>query len=170
MTQSKKLPTSLRDARPAMPVADGLPTGRIEPIRSQEEYNNIPCIDLAVGFAEALNTTSLSRLSDILSEEVDYHSEWTGVRFKGRDMVLRWFDQKFLWVQLAAIDRRYSRYHAQVVVLPNGHAAVLMQTKSSVGAALTQLKGEQGQATSIYVTGKFNRRELRETRYFPPEA
>jgi len=142
----------------------------VGPIRSQAEYNAIENIDIAVGFAEALNMASMSRLSSVLAEQVQYVSVWTGVRLIGRDAVLSWFRPKLTAVYSSVVMPRISRFHAQIVILPEGQAAVLTDLTQDADTALTMFTIDNGRASHFVVTPRFDRRELRETGYFPPAA
>jgi len=191
MPAAKRLPKHLSDLPPATPgdpgitVTPGTPGSsakaaalpgvpgairRVEPIRSQAEYNAIENIDIAVGFAEALNMASLSRLGNVLAEQVRYVSDWAGVRFTGRDKTLRWFKPRLAQVCWSVVVPGTRRFHAQVVIPPDGLAAVLTETHPDKRTALTTFTIDNGLASHLFVTPRFDRRELRETGYFPPAA
>lgn len=180
MPAAKHLPKHLSDLPPAAPGTPGssgssanaaLLAGamrRVEPIRSQAEYNAIENIDIAVGFAEALNMASLSRLGNVLTEQVEYVSHWAGLRLTGRDAVLSWFAPKLRAVYASVVMPRIARFHAQIVILPDGRAAVLTDLTQNAGTAMTTFTSDNGLATHLLATPRFDRRELRETGYFPP--
>lgn len=149
-----------------LPLAnpDVLHAGIVQPFRSYEEYRATPGIEIATRFAEACNMHSLRRLDAMLAPRVEYVSDWIGVRFRGRRSVRSWFKGRLCW------RKDGQRYHAQIVVLPTGDAGVLVEILPQRDSALISFKGEAGLASRIRVTPRYDRRELRLTGYFPPEA
>jgi len=146
-------------ARPGEPNA-----GTYRPFESYAEYHSTPGIAMAMNFAEACNMLSLRRLDEMLASGVQYTSKWTGFRTRSRAVVLLWFKRRFL----SRVNGR--RYHAQIVILPDGEAGVLVEILPDRNSALITFTGNEGLASSITVNPDYDSKSLRLTGYFPPEA
>ena len=117
-------------------------------------------------FAEAVNLSAYTRLETILAPDVTYHSDWSATAFSGRERVLDWFRCK-LCRSIQGVLRGEIR-SAQIVVLPDGQAAVLTLLVKQFDMALTTFEGNGEIASHVKVTTRFKRAELRETLYCPP--
>lgn len=144
------------------------PQGRVQPFRDRSEIESTPWITVAMTFAEAVNLSAYKRLESVLVPDVTYTSDWSGTTFSGRKDVMAWFRFRLC----RSIPRVMAGGHlnSQIVVLPDGCAAVLTAFVTTHEMSLTTFEGDGNVATHVHVTTKFNRRELRETLYCPPEG
>lgn len=163
-----KVVLNIQHKRKPRPVAMLRPQGRVQPFRDCAEIESTPWSTVAVTFAEAVNLSAYHRLEKILAPDVVYVSDWSGRKFSGRKNVLTWFRFRLCRSIAGVLHGNYKS--SQVVVLPDGCAGVLTAIVSTHEMSLTTFEGDGNVASHVHVTTKFNRSELRETLYCPPEG